>query len=83
MLTAREAVEYLNFNEKIIYRLVSEGRLPGTRITAKWYDLIVPQGNLSMEPVRIFFNLLHSRKFLREARALPGYNLKDSGKILQ
>ncbi len=52
-------------------------------ITAERYDLLVPQGNLSMEPVRIFFNLLHSRRFLKEARALPGYDLKDSGKILQ
>lgn len=52
-------------------------------ITTERYDLLVPQGNLSMEPVRIFFNLLNSRRFLKEARALPGYDLKDSGKILQ
>jgi len=36
MLTAREAARYLNLNEKIIYRLVKEGRLPGARITGKW-----------------------------------------------
>ncbi len=52
-------------------------------VTTERYDLLVPQGNLSMEPVRTFFNLLNSRRFLKEARALPGYDLKDSGKILQ
>ncbi|NIS59158.1 MAG: helix-turn-helix domain-containing protein [Proteobacteria bacterium] len=52
-------------------------------VTIERYDLLVPQGNLSMEPVRIFFNLLNSRRFLKEAKALPGYDLKDSGKILQ
>jgi excisionase family DNA binding protein len=36
MLTAKEAAQYLNLNEKIIYRLVKEGRLPGARITGKW-----------------------------------------------
>jgi putative molybdopterin biosynthesis protein len=51
-------------------------------ITAERYDLIVPQGNLSIEPIRILFNLLHSKRFLREARRLPGYDVKDSGKIL-
>jgi len=36
MLTAREAAAYLNINEKMVYRLVREGRLPGTQITGKW-----------------------------------------------
>ena len=51
-------------------------------ITSERYDLIVPQGNLSIEPIRILFNLLHSKRFQREARRLPGYDVKDSGKIL-
>jgi excisionase family DNA binding protein len=51
-------------------------------VTTERYDLLVPPGNLSMEPVQIFFNLLNSRRLLKEARALPGYDLKDSGKIL-
>jgi hypothetical protein len=45
--------------------------------------LVVPRESLSLRPVRIFFNLLHSRKFLRRATELPGYDLKDSGKMLQ
>jgi excisionase family DNA binding protein len=52
-------------------------------VTTERYDLLVPQGNLSVEPVRKFLNLLNSRRFLREAKALPGYDVKDSGKILQ
>lgn len=36
MLTAREAAAYLNVNEKVLYRLVRDGRIPGTRITGKW-----------------------------------------------
>jgi len=52
-------------------------------ITTERYDLVVPRESLSLRPVRIFFNLLHSRKFLKRAKELPGYDLKDSGKILQ
>ncbi|MFQ5841563.1 MAG: substrate-binding domain-containing protein [Thermodesulfobacteriota bacterium] len=51
-------------------------------VTTERYDLLVPQGSLTMEPVRIFFNLLNSRRFLKEAKALSGYDLKDSGKML-
>jgi len=36
MLTARQMAAYLNINEKMVYRLVREGRLPGTQITGKW-----------------------------------------------
>ena len=36
MLTVREAAAYLNLNEKLVYRLVRDGRIPGTRITGKW-----------------------------------------------
>lgn len=36
MLTARQVAAYLNVNEKMVYRLVREGRLPGTQITGKW-----------------------------------------------
>jgi len=36
LLTAKEVAAYLNINEKMVYRLVREGRLPGTRITGKW-----------------------------------------------
>lgn len=52
-------------------------------ITAERYDLFVPRESLTLRPVRIFFDLLHSSRFLKEARALPGYDMKDSGKILQ
>lgn len=35
-LTARQVAEYLHLNEKKVYGLVNEGRLPGTKITGKW-----------------------------------------------
>ncbi len=35
-LDVKQAAEYLNLNEKKIYALVSEGRIPGTKITGKW-----------------------------------------------
>ncbi len=52
-------------------------------ITAERYDLIVSRESMSLKPVRIFFNTLHSGKFLKRAKTLPGYDLRDSGKILQ
>lgn len=36
MLTVKELAEYLNLNEKIVYKLVREKKIPGTRITGKW-----------------------------------------------
>jgi len=63
-----------------VAELLGLGFLP---ITAERFDLVVPRESLSLRPVRIFFNLLHSRKFLKRARELPGYDLKDSGKMLQ
>jgi excisionase family DNA binding protein len=36
MMTVRELAAYLNLNEKIVYKLVREGKIPGTRATGKW-----------------------------------------------
>ncbi len=36
MLTAKEAAAYLKINEKMIYTLVAEKKLPATKITGKW-----------------------------------------------
>jgi excisionase family DNA binding protein len=35
-LDVKQASEYLNLNEKKVYALVSEGRIPGTKVTGKW-----------------------------------------------
>ena len=35
-MTVREVAEYLNLNQKTVYALVSEGRIPGTKVTGKW-----------------------------------------------
>jgi len=36
MLTSREVAAYLGIHEKQVYRLLRQGRLPGTRITGRW-----------------------------------------------
>jgi putative molybdopterin biosynthesis protein len=35
-LSVRQVADYLQINEKKIYALASEGRIPGTKITGKW-----------------------------------------------
>ena len=43
MMTVKELADYLNLNEKGIYKLLNEKKLPGTKITGKWtfsHDLI-------------------------------------------
>jgi putative molybdopterin biosynthesis protein len=41
MLTTKEVAEYLSINEKQVYRLVKEKKIPATRITGKW---LFPKG---------------------------------------
>jgi excisionase family DNA binding protein len=36
LMTVRQVAEYLNLNQKTVYALVSEGRIPGTKVTGKW-----------------------------------------------
>ena len=36
MLNTREVAKYLNINEKLVYRLIKERKIPGTRVTGKW-----------------------------------------------
>src|SRR4030042_5619618 len=36
MRNVKEIAEYLNINEKLVYRLVKEKKIPGTRVTGKW-----------------------------------------------
>jgi excisionase family DNA binding protein len=36
MLTSREVAEYLGIHEKHVYRLLRQGRLPGTKVTGRW-----------------------------------------------
>lgn len=35
-MTVREVATYLNVNEKTVYRLVQEGRLPGFKVAGTW-----------------------------------------------
>ena len=36
MLTTKEVAEYLSINEKQVYRLIRDRKIPATRITGKW-----------------------------------------------
>lgn len=36
MMTTEEVAEYLGIHEKQVYRLLRQGRLPGTRVTGRW-----------------------------------------------
>ena len=36
MLTTKEVAEYLSINEKQVYRLIKDRKIPATRITGKW-----------------------------------------------
>lgn len=36
MLNTKEVAEYLNINEKLVYKLIKEKKIPGTKITGKW-----------------------------------------------
>jgi len=36
MLNTKEVAEYLNINEKLVYKLIQEKKIPATRITGKW-----------------------------------------------
>lgn len=35
-MNVRQLADYLNLNEKTVYALVSDGKIPGTKITGKW-----------------------------------------------
>lgn len=35
-MSVRQVADYLNLNEKKVYALVNEGKIPGTKITGKW-----------------------------------------------
>jgi excisionase family DNA binding protein len=36
MLSTQEVAQYLGIHEKQVYRLLRQGRLPGTRVTGRW-----------------------------------------------
>ena len=35
-MNVKEVADYLNLNEKKVYALAAEGRIPGTKVTGKW-----------------------------------------------
>jgi putative molybdopterin biosynthesis protein len=69
LLTVKEASRFLNINEKKLYALLKEGRLPGTKVTGKW---LFPKAQLeqfvkdkALETVRkSFWESLVNKKIL-------------------
>ena len=35
-MNTKEVAEYLNINEKLVYKLIKEKKIPGTKVTGKW-----------------------------------------------
>ena len=61
MFTTKEVAEYLSINEKQVYRLIKEKKIPATRITGKWlfpknlieeWIMANARESISMEPQR-------------------------------
>ena len=36
MMNTKDVADYLNINEKLVYKLVKEKKIPGTKVTGKW-----------------------------------------------
>ena len=41
MMNTKEVAEYLGINEKHVYKLINDRKIPGTKITGKW---LFPKG---------------------------------------
>jgi putative molybdopterin biosynthesis protein len=59
MLSTKEVAEYLSINEKQVYRLIKEKKIPATRITGKWLfpkglidEWVVNSARESVMPIR-------------------------------
>ncbi len=62
MLTTKEVAEYLSINEKQVYRLIKEKKIPATRITGKW---LFPKNVIDewvMASARESVNIIHPEK---------------------
>ena len=65
LLTTKEAAEFLNINEKMVYTLISEKGLPATKVTGKW-----------LFPQHLVENWLENRtiNYPETANPLPHYH---------
>jgi excisionase family DNA binding protein len=74
MLTTKEVAEYLSINEKQVYRLIKEKKIPATRITGKW---LFPKNVIDewvMASARESVNLSPQRSALDDQVVIAGSN---------
>jgi putative molybdopterin biosynthesis protein len=74
MLTTKEVAEYLSINEKQVYRLIKDKKIPATRITGKW---LFPKGLIDewvMNSARESVNLAPKQDVLENQLVIAGSN---------
>jgi putative molybdopterin biosynthesis protein len=74
MLTTKEVAEYLSINEKQVYRLIKEKKIPATRITGKW---LFPKGLIDewvLNSARASVSLAPKRSAVENQLVIAGSN---------
>lgn len=74
MLTTKEIAEYLSINEKQVYRLIKEKKIPATRVTGKW---LFPKGLIDewvINSARESVNLAPKASALENQLVIAGSN---------
>ncbi len=74
MFTTKEVAEYLSINEKQVYRLIKEKKIPATRITGKW---LFPKNLIDewvMNSARESVSLAPKRSSLEDQIVIAGSN---------
>jgi excisionase family DNA binding protein len=82
MLTSREVAEYLGIHEKHVYRLLRQGRLPGTRVTGRWIfsrRLLTTDEAFYRKPTQAFFEMVKSSWVRQLIGQMPGYDARETG----
>ena len=80
LLNTREVAEYLNINEKQVYRLIRNGGIPCTRVTGKWLfpkSLVEEwvQQSARTQPLKIVKTLTITQRFgLEQGLLVAGSN---------
>lgn len=74
MLSTKEVAEYLSINEKQVYRLIKDKKIPATRITGKW---LFPKGLIEewiMESARQSVRLPEKKSVPENQMVIAGSN---------
>ena len=74
MMDTREVAAYLNINEKLVYKLLKEKKIPGSRVTGKW---TFPRGLIDewvIESAKEHIGLKSKTKELKDHIVIMGSN---------